>query len=141
MLEAYLDSLVVDAGLITDAQLSYFARITSRLRTKYGTQFNDATKIAVLHHHVGHLWKQQLELKTFESTIDAAQLKQALIETSFDVVLHGHKHTNHVGLDGALIPISDKTRFNPLCVVSGGTVGGNPRLNDRQTFKLLQLSR
>lgn len=138
--EAYLDSLIVDAGLITDPQLSYFAQIISKLKIKYGTTFDNTTKIAVLHHHIGHLWRQQIEMKNFESTIDAAQLKQALIETSFDIVLHGHKHTNHVGIEGGLIPVSENTRFDPLCVISGGTVGGNPRLNDHQTFKLLQLS-
>jgi hypothetical protein len=140
VIERYLDSLIIDAGLITDPQITLFAQTVSSLRTIYGSSFDDSTKIAVLHHHIGHLWKHQLELKTFETTLDAAQLKQALIETSFDIVIHGHKHTNHVGIEGGLIPISANARFNPLCVISGGTVGGYPRLNDQQTFKLLRLS-
>jgi 3',5'-cyclic AMP phosphodiesterase CpdA len=135
----YLDSLIIDAGLITDEQLRIFARCVAFLRKKYTETFDTSTKIAVLHHHIGHLWKQQLELKTFEATIDASQLKQALIETSFDVVLHGHKHTNHVGIEGGLIPVSSNSRFSPLCVISSGTVGGYPRLNDHQSFVLLHL--
>lgn len=138
--EAYLDSLVVDAGWIRDEQLLYFRRFMSRLRRTLGRRFDRITKLAVLHHHVSHLWKQQLELKEFEAIVDAAQLKQMLIENCFDFVLHGHKHTNHIGIDGDLIPVSDKLRFDPLCVVSGGTVGGYPRLNDYQSFKLLFLT-
>ena len=138
--DAYLDSLVADAGWIRDEQINYFGKLMSRLRRSLGRRFDRITKIAVLHHHVSHLWKQQLELKTFEAVIDAAQLKQSLIENGFDFVLHGHKHTNHVGIDGSLIPVSDKARFDPLCIVSGGTVGGYPRLNDYQSFKLLFLS-
>jgi len=140
LIDRYLDSLVIDAGLITDEQLQNFARCVSHLQEHYGSIFTTSTKIAVLHHHISHLWRQQLELKTFEATIDASQLKQALIETSFDVVLHGHKHTNHVGIEGGLIPISANSRFNPLCVISSGTVGGYPRLNDHQSFILLRLN-
>ena len=137
--EAYLDSLIIDAGLITDPQLTYFSQLMQHMRKKLGGRFEQITKIAVLHHHVTHLWKQQLELKNFESTVDASHLKQALIENSFDIVLHGHKHTNHVGIDGALIPVSEATKFNPLCIVSGGTVGGHPRVGDFQTFKIIDL--
>ncbi|KRR05584.1 hypothetical protein CP49_03680 [Bradyrhizobium valentinum] len=109
------------------------------LKKQLGDHFERLTKIAVLHHHIGHLWQQQLELKVFEAVVDAAGFKQALTEFRFDLVLHGHKHTNHVGIDGSLIPVDRKERFNPLCVVSGGTVGGYPRTNDHQSFKVIEL--
>jgi predicted phosphodiesterase len=139
VLTAYRKSLLIDAGLITDTQLKYFASIMRRLRRSLKGRFERLTKIAFLHHHVGHLWRQQLEVKSFETVVDAADLKQALLEHEFDVVLHGHKHTNHVGLDGSLIPVSDRGALNPICIVSAGTVGGYPRLNDRQTVKLISL--
>ncbi|WP_449394731.1 hypothetical protein [Devosia riboflavina] len=81
-----------------------------------------------------------MKLKQFEATIDASQLKQALTEHSFDMVLHGHKHTNHVGIDGSLIPVDSNERFSPLCIVSGGTIAGYPRLNDTQSFKIIKLA-
>jgi 3',5'-cyclic AMP phosphodiesterase CpdA len=139
VIDAYLDSLVVDAGMIGEQQLQYFIDLMGRLRTKLKGHFDRLTKIAFLHHHVSHLWNQQLELKSFESVIDAANLKQALVANGFDFVLHGHKHTNHVGIDSALIPISEKGPFTPLCIISGGTVGGYPRINDVQSFKILRL--
>ncbi|MEM5317167.1 metallophosphoesterase [Paraburkholderia sp. JHI869] len=138
-INAYLDSLVIDAGLIGEAQLQYFSQVMDKLRDELGAQYDRLTKIAFLHHHVTHLWNQALELKTFEAVIDAANLKQCLVQSGFDFVLHGHKHMNHVGIDSALIPISDQRPFTPLCVISGGTIGGHPRMNDRQTFKLLRL--
>jgi len=130
---------VIDVGLIQDDQLSYFSKVMEKLRRKSRARYDRLTKIAVLHHHVSSLWKQQLELKNLEATLDASQLKQVLTENSFDIILHGHKHTNHVGIDGSLIPVSVTSQFNPLCIVSGGTVGGYPRLNDVQSFKLLYL--
>jgi predicted phosphodiesterase len=135
----YLDSLVVDAGMITPLQIAQFNGHMLKLKAQLGQKFGSITKIAVLHHHIGHLWEQQLELKVFEAVVDAAALKQALTEHSFDIVLHGHKHTNHVGIDGSLIPVDKKDRFSPLCVISGGTVGGVPRPSDHQSFKLIEL--
>src|SRR5439155_25058441 len=90
-------------------------------------------------HHISHLWDQQLELKQFEALVDAAQLRRYLFENNFNFVLHGHKHTNNVSLDSSPIPVSEGTRYDPLCIVSGGTVGGVPRLSDCQTFKIINL--
>jgi len=136
---AYLDTLIADAGLIGEEQIQYFIKVMSYFRDVLNTHYDRLTKIAILHHHIGHIWEQDLELKSFEAIVDAAQLKTALIANDFDFVLHGHKHINYVGLDASLIPISENRALNPLCIVSGGTVGGYPRLNDKQTFKLLQL--
>lgn len=140
VLEAYYDSLVIDAGMLRNDQLRQFVAYMKILREELGEDFHKLTKVATLHHHIGHLWQQQLELKAFESTIDAAELKQYLVEFGFDFVLHGHKHINHVGIDASILPISNDADFNPLIVISGGTVGGNPRLNDVQSFKILELS-
>jgi 3',5'-cyclic AMP phosphodiesterase CpdA len=136
--DAYRKSLIVDAGLITDEQLQYFAELMGRIRDELPTLYPRLTKIALLHHHVSHLWRQQMEVKKFEAVIDASQLKQYLVEFDFDFVLHGHKHTNHVAVDGSIIPITSKGH-SPLCIASGGTVGGNPRVGDQQGFKLLEL--
>src|SRR5277367_6530976 len=87
---AYSDALAVDAGIIGDEQLKYFSELMKRLRKQLGDGYARLTKIAVLHHHIGHLWNQQLEVKSFESTIDAHPLKKRLIEFGFDIVLHGH---------------------------------------------------
>ncbi|PYK25651.1 MAG: hypothetical protein DME59_09995 [Verrucomicrobia bacterium] len=133
------DSTLVDAGLVGKDQLNYFRRLMGRMRKELSDRWDKLTKIAILHHHISHLWNQQLELKQFEALVDAAQLKRYLIENNFNFVLHGHKHTNNVSLDGSLIPVSDKKNRNPLCVVSGGTIGGMPRLSDSQTFKLIEL--
>lgn len=139
VLEAYLESLLIDAGMLRDEQIRVFAAYMNAIRSEIGDEFEALTKIATLHHHVGHLWRQQLELKVFEATIDAADFKQSLIEFGFDFVLHGHKHTNHVGIDASIVPIASEIDYNPLITVSGGTVGGYPRLNDRQTFKIIDL--
>ena len=138
--ERYLDSLIVDAGMLTDNQLQIFNDWMDFFQKFVGPEFQNFTKIATLHHHIGHLWRQQLELKSFEATVDAPQFKQYLIERGFDVVLHGHKHTNHVGIDASVIPLSEDVDYNPLISVSGGTVGGHPRLGDGFSFKLLELN-
>ena len=132
-------STLVDAGLIGPRQLRYFAGLMNRMSTELKDHWQKLTKIAVLHHHVSHLWEQQLEVKRFETVIDAHELKQYLIEEEFDLVLHGHKHTNNISLDGSLIPVSKSQVYHPLCIVSGGTVGGPPRTGHRQTFKLIEL--
>ncbi|ESY77462.1 hypothetical protein X739_33010 [Mesorhizobium sp. LNHC220B00] len=137
--DAYLNSLVVDGGEVGAEQLAQFSGHMTNLKAQLGDRFERLTKIATLHHHIGHLWQQQLEVKVFEAVVDAASLKQALTEFGFDLVLHGHKHTNHVGVDGSLIPVDRRERFSPLCVVSGGTVGGYPRTNDHQSFKVIEL--
>jgi 3',5'-cyclic AMP phosphodiesterase CpdA len=139
LLRELKDSTLVDAGLIGTEQLAYFALLMTKMRKELGDRWANLTKIAVLHHHISHLWNQQLELKRFEAVVDAAQLKQYLIEYQFDLVLHGHKHTNNVSLDGSLIPVSDKSTYSPLCIISGGTVGGIPRTGDTQSFKLIEL--
>ncbi len=134
---SYKESLLVDAGLVGEDQLKYFSNLMTKIRNRLGSKYNRLTKIAILHHHISQLWRQQLEVKIFESVLDAAQLKQSLIEYEFDMVLHGHKHTNHVSLDGSIIPISSKKPFSPICICSGGTISGYPRLNDTQSFKVI----
>jgi len=137
--DAYKASLAIDAGMIGHDQLEYFSKLMRRMRQELGSKYSRLTKVAVLHHHISHLWNQQLEVKSFESTIDAHEVKKRLVEFGFDVVLHGHKHTNHVGIDASVIPISSRQRLNPLCIISGGTICGYPPLQQRQTFKWIDL--
>lgn len=133
-------SLLIDAGMVGEGQIEYFEKLMDRLRTDLGElEWARTTKIGLLHHHVNPIWRQQLELKPFESIIDSAQVKQALTEFGFDMVLHGHKHQNGVALDAKVLPRASMKSLNPICVVSGGTVCGNPALNDTQTFKMLVL--
>jgi 3',5'-cyclic AMP phosphodiesterase CpdA len=120
--DAYKDSLAIDAGMIGHEQLEYFSKLMQRMRQKLGSKYSRLTKIAVLHHHISHLWNQQLEVKSFESTIDAHEVKKRLVEFSFDLVLHGHKHTNHVGIDASVIPISSPQPRNPLCIIVARSV-------------------
>lgn len=138
---AYKKGLLVDAGYIGNQQIDYFSQLMARLKYRdLGPRYSRLTKIAILHHHVSHLWNQQLEVKSFESVLDAAKLKQALVECGFDLVLHGHKHTNHVAFDASVIPLSGKHQLNPICVISAGTIGGYPRTGHQQTFKLINFN-
>ena len=139
--ELAADTLELDAGLVGDDQLRYFEQAMKLLRRELGSDWDRLTKIGILHHHVNPIWRQQLELKPFESIIDAAQLKQAVTEFGFDALLHGHKHQNGVSVDAALVPTGDARRPDPVSIVSGGTVCGWPAPNDFQTFKLLILDR
>jgi hypothetical protein len=133
-------SLLIDAGLVGEDQITYFEDLMGSLRRDLGeAEWARTTKIALLHHHVNPIWRQQLELKPFESIIDSAQVKQALTEFGFDVVLHGHKHQNGVALDARVLPRASRKSLDPICIVSGGTVCGYPALNDVQTFKMLVL--
>lgn len=133
------DNLLLDAALVGEEQLHYFEQQMTAIRAALGAQWQRVTKIAVLHHHVNPVWRQQLELKPFECIIDAAQVKQALTEFGFDAVLHGHKHQNGVSLDTTVVPTSEGRSPDPIGIVSGGTVCGQPALNDRQTFKVIIL--
>jgi 3',5'-cyclic AMP phosphodiesterase CpdA len=140
LLDTARSTLMLDAGLVGDDQLVFFQKVLTRLQRDLGDAFTAFTKIALLHHHVNPLWAQHLELKPYESVIDAAQLKQALTEWGFSLVLHGHKHVNRVTIDGSIVPVESASTYSPLCIVSGGTVCGNPALNDRQTLKLITLT-
>jgi len=135
------NDLLVDAGLVGDEQLQYFERLMRTVRSALGKDWRQVTKVALLHHHVNPIWRQQLELKPFEMIIDAAQVKETLTEFGFDVVLHGHKHQNGVSVDTTVVPASDGRSHDPIGIVSGGTVCGYPALNDHQTFKILMLNR
>jgi 3',5'-cyclic AMP phosphodiesterase CpdA len=141
MREDYFDSSVVDAGLIGNEQLTFFNHTMNYLKRSLGDRYRNITKIAVLHHHISHLWSAPLESKRFEAVVDAADLKQFLTEHEFDLVLHGHKHMNQVSIDGSLVPTSINKSYSPLCIISGGTVGGVPRLSDSQSFKMIALHR
>jgi len=137
--EAYDRSRIVDAPYVGFDQLDYFSALMKRLQRTLGAKYRKLTKIATLHHHLTHIWRQQLEVKAFDAPLDAAQLRQWLVEYDFDIVLHGHKHTNHVSIDSRLAPVAGERSYGPLSIVSGGTVGGAPRLSDTQSFKLLRL--
>jgi 3',5'-cyclic AMP phosphodiesterase CpdA len=139
--ESAATNLLLDAGLVGDSQLEYFEGIMSSMKAALGTAWHQVTKLAILHHHVNPIWRQQLELKPFESIIDAAQVKRALTEFGFDMVLHGHKHQNGVSVDATVVPTSAGRSPDPIAIVSGGTVCGHPALNDRQTFKVVLLDR
>lgn len=131
------EELLIDAGLIGEPQIKRFRDLMRSARDALGPSWDRTTKIALLHHHLNPIWGQQLELKPFESIIDSAQVKQALTEFNFDAVLHGHKHKNGVSLDATVVPTTEGRSADPIGIVSGGTVGGYPALNDRQTFKVM----
>ncbi|HEV3074285.1 MAG TPA: metallophosphoesterase [Thermoanaerobaculia bacterium] len=135
--EAYHKSLLIDAGYVNDDQLSHFGQLIQRIKQLGDSRYARLTKIAILHHHLGHLWDQQLEVKNYEAVLDAAKVKQYLVELQFDLILHGHKHLGHVGLDSSIVPMTTKKLLGPLCIVAGGTIGGYPRTGHYQTFKLI----
>jgi 3',5'-cyclic AMP phosphodiesterase CpdA len=137
--KGYRLSRRVDAPLVGKKQIDAFLSTIKDLKKMLGAGYARLTKVAALHHHISPLWEQQMEAKSFEAIIDAAQVRQVLVEQQFDLVLHGHKHQNQVSLDSQVVPISNKQSLSPICIVSGGTVGNYPRMGDRQTFKLISL--
>jgi hypothetical protein len=105
----------IDPSRIDPREISLFNEIVNLLRDDV-PDFENYTKIAVLHHHVDPVIPE--EVTSFENLINAGRFKYELSEAKFDLVLHGHKHWPDVHFD---IPADDLHR---KLIISGGTVGG-----------------
>lgn len=121
----------VDPARIEPSELTLFHDIVALLRQRLPEEYEDAIKIAVLHHHVTPFISE--EVKQFELLINAGHFKKSLVRAGFSVVLHGHKHWDDMVVDSAL---SDGGQ---LIVVSGGTIGGGPS-KGKPGFNWLELS-
>ena len=121
----------VDPARIEPSELAFFHDIVALLRQRLPDEYEDAIKIAVLHHHVTPFISE--EVKQFELLINAGHFKKSLVRAGFSVVMHGHKHWDDMVVDSAL---SDGGQ---LVVVSGGTIGGWPS-KGQPGFNWLELS-
>jgi ubiquinone/menaquinone biosynthesis C-methylase UbiE/3',5'-cyclic AMP phosphodiesterase CpdA len=54
-------------------------------------------KIAVVHHNPNHVPTDDVE--AYDTIVNAGRLKTALLQSGFDLVLHGHRHVFHCSLE------------------------------------------
>jgi endonuclease/exonuclease/phosphatase family metal-dependent hydrolase len=106
----------VDAARVNLQELRLFQSLMAIVRLRLPDEFSGATKIAVLHHHVSPIYAE--EIKQFELLLNAGKFKKMVLDESFDLVLHGHKHWAEIFIDSAI------TGGGYLNVISGGTIGG-----------------
>lgn len=108
----------VDAARVNPDEVYLFQDIMSAIRNAAGEEFQRATKIAVLHHHIAPIYTE--EVKQFELLLNAGQFKKNIVSQGFRLVLHGHKHWPEIFADTAI----SGAKAARLSVVSGGTIGG-----------------
>ena len=106
----------VDAARVSLEELRLFQSLMANVRTRVPHEFENATKVAVLHHHVSPIYAE--EIKQFETLLNAGKFKKLVFDEFFDLILHGHKHWPEIFLDSAI------TGGGSLNVISGGTIGG-----------------
>jgi predicted phosphodiesterase len=85
-----LDLARIDAAFIDETDLNIFRGWVKKWRQSAKSHYDEYVKIAVCHHHLSHF--PIIEIRKFESVINAGRIKQTLVDCNFDVVLHGHKH-------------------------------------------------
>ena len=107
----------VDPAQVRPDELDMFRDVCRLLRERYGARFNEATKIAVLHHHVAPMPAQ--EIKDFELLLNAADFKREVAEQGFSIICHGHKHRPCEFRD------ADSPAGARQLIIAGGTVGGD----------------
>lgn len=114
-LESEINKLLLhDVSRVSSNQLEY---LSSKIKSTDKSIF----RVAVTHHPLSTVTISE-ELKTFESITNMGEIRNFLLENSFSVLLHGHKHKQAVFWE--LIPDLKKP-YNtlddqlPLLVVSG----------------------
>lgn len=78
-------------------------------------------KIAVIHHHLLPVGNE--EFKPFADITNLGALRQVLKQLGFDMVVHGHKHTDAVYYDHIYEVNSPDSSAHRVLTVSGGTYG------------------
>lgn len=131
--EACLSELVADgkmeaeiAAEIRRLQLYDMARISPQQMSALAEAVSVVTAdghsrvlIAAVHHQLAPV-RDEEEIKPYESLVNAAAFLGFLGDAGFDIVLHGHKHADHV----QSLWVPDGASVRPIAVASCGTVGG-----------------
>ena len=120
----------VDPARVQPRELELFRRTMELLREIFRDEFDEALKVAVLHHHVAPIFQE--EVQPFDLILNAARFKAELSAFGFRLVLHGHKHDPRVFVDSAL-------SGPPVAVVSGATIGGVPAVGRSPGFHWIDL--
>jgi len=84
---------------------------------------NVKLKIAVIHHHLLPVGNE--EFKPFADITNLGLLRQVLMQLGFDMVIHGHKHTDAVYYDHIYKVNIPNSLAHRVLTVSGGTYGHN----------------
>lgn len=79
-----------DPGFVLDLDIESFRRVAAQVP-------RSRTKIAVVHHNPNHVPSDDRD--NFDTIVNAGPLKAALLESGFDLVLHGHRHTFHCSVE------------------------------------------
>ena len=131
-LTAHEQGQLVDAPSIGSEQLSFFDKVMKAVERELGGSSGGWTRIAVLHHHVGHIVDAGPEDGAYSHVLDAGPLKAALRNHAFHLVLHGHKHINYIGYEGVAYDTEHElVPPPPLVVLSAQALGGRPLYGDR----------
>lgn len=109
----------VDPGHISANELDAFYSNMRHIKKNLvqDDNFDEYTKIAVLHHHTSSI-SNNTEVKEFESLINAGEFKKCLMQWDFNLILHGHKHWAEAFWDSAV------AGGGAFLTVSGGQICG-----------------
>ncbi len=119
-LQLQLDHLLaVDAALISDIQFKALNKIVFLAEKKTS---KSAIKIALIHHHLLPVDSKE-EHKIYENIINLGMFRQFLRQHNFNILLHGHKHTNSVYVDHIYDEDKVDSEAHEVLVISGGAVG------------------
>ncbi len=86
----------------------------------------DVIRIGLLHHHLAPVSTSE-EVKAFEGITNLGLLRQFLRAHSFNILLHGHKHTSSVYWDSIYDydrSLSEPNSHHKILVISGSTIKG-----------------
>lgn len=119
-IQAQFDHLLAaDAALISDHQFNALKKIIKLAEDKAN---KSAIKIALIHHHLLPVDSKE-EHKIYGDIINLGMFRQFLRQHGFNVLLHGHKHTNSIYVDHIYKEGDVSFDAHEVLVVSGGAVG------------------
>lgn len=123
--------LAVDAALISDDQFNALQKIIEKAEHKAG---EGAIKIALMHHHLLPVNSRE-EHKIYSDIINLGKLRQFLRDHGFNILLHGHKHSNAIYIDHIYHEDSEYLDAHEVLVVSGGTINSD----GKDVFRTIEL--
>lgn len=123
--------LAVDAALISDEQFNALQKIIEKAEHKAG---EGAIKIALIHHHLLPVNSRE-EHKIYSDIINLGKLRLFLRDHGFNILLHGHKHSNAVYIDHIYHEDSEYLDAHEVLVVSGGTINSD----GKDVFRMIEL--
>jgi 3',5'-cyclic AMP phosphodiesterase CpdA/thymidylate synthase len=123
--------LAVDAALISDEQFNALQKVIEKAEHKAG---EGAIKIALIHHHLLPVNSRE-EHKIYSDIINLGKLRFFLRDHGFNILLHGHKHSNAVYVDHVYHEDSECLDAHEVLVVSGGTINSD----GKDIFRIIEL--